>query len=148
MTPRSRMHATHGGRFLCSLTLVALVAGAWLVPSPATHAASTPEQTCLTGRSGALAKYAACHQKALAKFYAAKSFAKLRAASSKCEVKYAAVWPKLQAKASGSSSDTARFTDDGTTVTDNLTGLPWEKKTTANRECLPASCRLGYTPYT
>jgi hypothetical protein len=42
------------------------------------------------------------------------------------------VWPKLQAKASGTGStcDNPRFNDNGDgTVTDRLTGLQWEQKT-------------------
>ena len=48
----------------------------------------------------------------------------------KCRIKYAAVWPTLQAKFAGAGvmCDQARYLDNGTTVTDNLTGLEWEKK--------------------
>ncbi len=45
---------------------------------------------------------------------------------------YFSQWVKFQTKSSlaGSSCIGNRFTDNGTTVTDNLTGLQWEKKTT------------------
>ncbi len=45
---------------------------------------------------------------------------------------YFSQWKKFQTKSSlaGSSCVGNRFTDNGTTVTDNFTGLQWEKKTT------------------
>jgi len=114
--------------------LVTLVAGAPLATVSAAHAKQTSEQKCRNARYSAAARYSACQQKALEKFFARDNFAedniaKFQAASVKCRTKYAAVWPKLQAKAPGSTCDTTRFTDNGTTVTDNLTTLQWEKKT-------------------
>lgn len=111
------------------LMLAALVAGVLLVPARASHAAGTAEQICHKGRYSAWGQYSACQQKALAKLSVGGDFAKFQVAASKCRTKYTALWPKLQAKAPGSTCDTARFTDNGTTVTDNLTGLQWEKKT-------------------
>jgi hypothetical protein len=115
------------------LILATLVAGALLVPARATQAAGTPEQTCQKGRYSVGAQYSACQQKVLAKFFTGddsqKDYDKLAAAASKCRVKYTDAWPKLQAKAPGSTCDGPRFTDNGTTVTDHLTGLQWEKKT-------------------
>jgi len=50
----------------------------------------------------------------------------------RCRIRYTAVWPKLLKKYPGTSCDAARFVDNGDgTVTDNLTTLVWEKKTTA-----------------
>lgn len=92
--------------------------------------AGTLEQTCQKGRYDAAAKYSACQQKALAKLFAGGDDNKFLTAGEKCQTKYAAVWPKLQEKAPGSTCDTTRFTDNGTTVTDNLTALQWEKKPT------------------
>jgi len=115
-------------RSLPRFVLATLVAGTLLVPASATHAAGTPEQTCQQGLYRAAAQYSACQQKALAKFFGGGAYNKLQAATSKCRVKYTSTWPKLQAKAPGSTCDTTRFTDNGTTVTDNLTGLQWEKK--------------------
>jgi len=94
-------------------------------------AAGTPHQACAAARINAAAKYESCQAKAEAKFETAPDFDKLRAAASKCRVKYAGVWTKLQTKFAGSGTpcDQSRFTDNGTTVTDNLTGLQWEKKT-------------------
>ena len=50
---------------------------------------------------------------------------------SKCRIKYAGAWAKLQAKASGTgtSCDQPRFRVVDGTVKDNLTGLQWEQKT-------------------
>ncbi len=105
------------------------LAGAVLLTAPALHAATTPEQKCQKGRYDAGAKYAACQQKAMAKTFVSGDNGKFVILGAKCQTKYAAVWPKLQAKTPGSTCDTARYTDNGTTVTDNLTGLQWEKKT-------------------
>jgi hypothetical protein len=110
------------------LILATLVASASLVPARATQAAATPEQTCQKGRYSVGAQYSACQQKVLAKFFTGGDYEKLNAAASKCRVKYTSVWPKLREKTPGSSCDRPRFTDNGTTVTDNLTGLQWEKK--------------------
>ncbi len=94
--------------------------------------AATSEQQCQLGRYTAAAKYEACQQKALAKLYSGGATDVYDRASGKCSAKYAAVWTRLEAKAtgSGSSCDQPRFTDnaDGT-VTDRLTGLRWEQKT-------------------
>lgn len=106
-----------------------LAACALFLTSSAIHAAGTPEETCQKGRYAAAAKYSACQQKAMAKYFAGGDGTKFNVTSGKCQTKYAAIWPKLQAKAPGSACDTPRFTDDGTTVLDNLTGLRWEKKT-------------------
>jgi hypothetical protein len=59
------------------------------------------------------------------------NYAALQTTASRCRTKYVAVWAKLQARSSlaGSSCVGPRFTDNGPTVTDNWTGLQWEKKT-------------------
>jgi hypothetical protein len=116
-------------RSLPRFVLATLVAGALLVPASATHAAGTPEQVCQNGRYAAAAQYGACQQKALGKYLGGGDFDRYKAAIGKCQTKYAAVWPKLKAKTPTSTCDTGRFTDNGTTVTDNLTALEWEKKT-------------------
>jgi len=104
---------------------------ALLVGAGTAHAKQTPEQKCQKGRYDAAAKYTACQQKAAGAFYGGGGLVKFGAVVGKCTVKYAATWPKLQKKAAGTGAacDAARFVDDGTTVTDNLTGLQWEKKT-------------------
>lgn len=128
----SRIIRTSAARLFPRLILATLMAGTLLVPARATRAAGTPEQTCQKGRYSVAAQYSACQQKVLAKFFTGedsqKDYDKLAAAASKCRVKYTGAWPKLQAKAPGSTCDRPRFTDAGTTVTDNLTGLQWEKK--------------------
>jgi len=102
----------------------------------AAHAAASPEQKCQAERAKAAGAYAACEQQAVAKWYTSKfqepDAAKFWTAASKCRVKYASTWAKLQAKAAlaGSSCTAPRFVDNGnSTVSDNLTGLVWEQKT-------------------
>src|SRR5262245_25395496 len=94
-------------------------------------ATATPDGACMKGRHDALAKLDACTQKAAGQFAAAQDMTKLRAGMAKCLSKYAAVWPRLQAKTAGTGAlcDQDRFQDAGTIVVDNLTGLSWEKKT-------------------
>jgi len=111
-------------------TYVSMVLTCALVPAAApVRAAGTPEQACQNGRYAAAAKYDACEEKAMGRYYGGGllPFGSL----SKCRVKYTAAWAKLQAKAAGtgSSCDAARFSASGGTVTDNLTGLQWEQKT-------------------
>jgi hypothetical protein len=112
--------------------LVLLVATAALA-APALGARS-PDQLCQRGRYHAAAKYALCHQDVLGQFFAGAfpDDARFLGALSKCRVKYAESWTKLQTKTKGTGvpCDDARFEDDGVgTVTDRLTGLQWEKKT-------------------
>jgi Protein of unknown function (DUF1566) len=118
-------------RSLSPLVLGTLTVGALLVGARATHAGSAAER-CLQDRYKAAAKYAACQQLALSKFFGGGSFGQFQAGAGKCRDKYAAAWARLQAKAFGTGTmcDAARFADRGMTVTDHLTGLEWEKKTT------------------
>jgi len=108
-----------------TVATVALLAGAATV-----HARMTPDQKCEKGRYDAAAKYTACQHKAAAKLYGGAGFSKHLDALAKCVGTYAATWPKLQKKArdTDATCDAERFLDNGTTVTDNLTGLQWEKK--------------------
>ena len=92
-------------------------------------------QKCQQQRYYAAAKYAACQQKALGKYfktYFGGGNYNFDLANRKCTVKYAAAWTKLSAIGAAPCSG-SRFTvtDSGATVTDNLTGLVWEVKTTA-----------------
>ncbi len=107
--------------------LVAIVVFASAAPAHALDA----QQKCLAGRSKAKAAYDSCVEKVFAKVPGAtqiggKDFEKLL----KCVSKYDATWPKL-AKLSDSAScgGLERFQDNGETVTDRLTLLTWEKKT-------------------
>ena len=97
---------------------------------------ASPDAACLKGRLDAAARYASCHQSALSRFWgslqADADFTALEVRLGKCRVKYAAVWPKLQARAAGTgvTRDHARLQPNGDgTVTDRLTGLNWEQKT-------------------
>ena len=105
------------------LLVVAALAVAWI----GTVQAATDEQKCLAGRAKAKGKYVQCVEKWLAKGYGgggldAEKFGK-------CRIKYAGAFTKLQELA-GTPCALARWVDNGNgTVTDNLTGLVWEKKT-------------------
>ena len=122
-TPRTRRPT----RALSALAVAALLASV-----SAAQAAADPQQKCQKGRYDAAAKYAACQQKAAAKYYGGGGDVKYEKAYRKCRVTYAATWPKLRKKASGTGAtcDYPRFADNGDgTVTDRLTGLQWEKTT-------------------
>jgi hypothetical protein len=111
--------------FVCDALFVA-----GLVASAA-HAAATAEQACQAERAKAVGAYALCQQQTQAKLQTAPDY-DLLAGVSQCRVKCTRTWAKLQKKGTlaGSSCTAARFVDDGdATVTDNLTGLQWEKKT-------------------
>lgn len=101
--------------------------------SSAAYAAGTPEQQCQAGRYNAAGRYVFCEQRAQARYYGTTGvLSTFDAAASKCRVKYAATWRKLQREASGTGAtcDNMRFADRGDgTVFDLLTGLQWEKKT-------------------
>ena len=99
------------------LFLMALVV---LVAAPA-HA---DEDGCIAARYAAFGKYLGCEAKAAAKGPSDSAFLK-------CRQQYAAAWTKLGPKYPGTSCDGARFVDNGDgTITDKLTQLVWEKKTT------------------
>ena len=121
-----------------------LATSVFLLTAAAVHAAATPEQICLKGRYDAAAKYSACQTKTLTNFELSlldldqdiaeydAAWAKFETASGKCQKAYAEVWPKLRKKANNSVCDQNRFQDNGTSVTDWLTGLVWEKKTSGS----------------
>jgi hypothetical protein len=88
--------------------------------------AATAEEKCQSKRAKEAGKYQKCMQDWLSKVYKGSVTSSKRI---KCRTKYAAAWPKLQAL-TGTSCDAPRWVDNGDgTVTDNLTGLIWEKKT-------------------
>jgi hypothetical protein len=94
--------------------------------------AATAEQACQKARFTAAAKYAACEQKTAGSHFGGVDFPVFAAKVSKCRVRYALTWAKLQAKAvgNGSTCDQPRFVVGlFGTLTDNLTGLEWERKT-------------------
>lgn len=107
------------------LTVTACAALLWI----GTAQAGTDEQKCQAGRAKAKGKYEQCVEKWLSRGYGGGDFDQARL--SKCREKYAAAWTKLQGLSGSTTCILARFVDNGTTVTDNLTGLVWEKKTTA-----------------
>jgi hypothetical protein len=101
-----------------------LVVGSLFAVAGVLAAPPTPEQKCQSARFRAAVKYNACSQKPF--INPAISF------GSGCRQRYAATWVRLQSSAelAGTSCDAPRWVDNGDgTVTDNLTGLQWEKKT-------------------
>lgn len=103
-------------------SLVGLVAvGLSLAWSASAHA---DEAGCIAARYKAKGKYESCEAKAAAKGFDNAAFLK-------CRRKYAATWTKLGTKYPGTSCVGPRFVDNGLTITDKLTQLVWEKKTTS-----------------
>lgn len=96
---------------------------------------ATPEQQCQKGRYSAAAKYAQCQYKAFGTYLGSGDFMTFQAALSKCRGTYTNTWQALEKKAAGTGAtcDSARLIDNGNkTVTDKLTGLQWEQKTSVN----------------
>ena len=103
-----------------------LATAAFLLP---TNAARADQTACTAGLEKAAGAYASCQSKAKVTFLT--DWDKAQTAFAKCRVKYDAAWAKLVAKNVGTSCADPRFEDNGdSTVTDHLTGLVWEKKTT------------------
>jgi hypothetical protein len=116
--------------------------GLTVLTVPVVHAKLTPEQQCEKGRYHAAAKYAQCQDAAFGNDLGGafgsdpmSAFMAFNAALSKCRATYASAWTALEKKAAGTGAtcDSARFVAnlDGD-ITDNLTGLTWEKKTSFN----------------
>ena len=99
------------------------------VATTAVHATVSPEQNCQAARYKAAGTYAKCQAYANAQREKTIDFSIFQKKTSRCRDKYRATWARLQAKYPATSCAAPRFVDNGTTVTDNLTGLVWEKKT-------------------
>lgn len=101
-----------------------------------TLARAVDERSCLKAKYRARARDITCFEKAaLCKRYCNTDLVRDYEAFGKCTDRYLATWAREQAKAAGlgTSCDLPRFVDNGDgTVTDNLTGLQWEKKTNLN----------------
>lgn len=97
------------------------VAGAAVLFAASAYA---QEEECSSARYKAAGKYALCESKEAAKGFTDVALLK------KCVEKYVATWTKLGTRYPGTSCAGARFVDNGLTITDNLTQLVWEKKTT------------------
>ncbi len=125
------MHRSFSRTLLAATTATTVV----LLAASMVLAKVTPEQQCQKGRYGAAAKYAQCQYKSFSAFFAGGDFMTFQAALSKCRVKYTSTWTTLEKKAAGTGAtcDSARFVDNRNgTVTDKLTGLQWETKTSFN----------------
>jgi len=95
-------------------------------------AVQTPQQYCDAARITAWKVYQACVEGVVARDAKGIVFDEF-AAFARCRHTYFKTWSRFQAKASlaGSTCIGTRFTDNGNqTVTDNLSGLVWEKKNT------------------
>lgn len=96
-----------------------------------TAQAATDEEKCLAGRAKAAGKYIDCVQKWESKYYGGGAPSPDDAVLeklAKCRIKYAGAWDKLQGLGT-TCAVASRYTDNGNgTITDNLTGLVWEKK--------------------
>jgi hypothetical protein len=113
--------AEPSGEAMKAKTAMHLIATAFLL-TPMTSRAD--EASCVAKRFQAAGKYASCEAKAAANEFNDAGFLK-------CRHKLATTWEKLGTKNPGTSCDVARFADNGNTVTDNMTQLVWDKKTTA-----------------
>lgn len=144
------------GTFSRLVVLAFVMGGApWLAMGQG-WAKTTPEQRCQAGKDKAAGKYAACRANAEARLVTSGDTSKNAAALNKCATTFVTAWQKLEDKAAKAgapcpANDTTirdqtdaythrvaalvggnRFVDNGDgTVTDQQTGLQWEKKTTA-----------------
>src|SRR5262249_39410736 len=109
-----------------------LVIGMAMVLSAAGAAvAVNPGDTCVQDRYKAAAKYHNCEEREFSKFFVGAG-GNIDDKLGRCFLKYGDGWTKMQEKASGTGAwcDAPRLVDNGNgTVTDRLTGLQWEKKT-------------------
>lgn len=101
---------------------------------PAVAPTPTAQQECDYVRIKAWGKYVSCVDGAAAKVAASINF-DVNVAFAKCRHTYFRTWKAFQrrpwlGRLAGSICIGGQLTDNGTTVTDNLTGLTWEKKTT------------------
>jgi hypothetical protein len=111
------------GRPLLPMTIGLLLASGVATRASAAH---TLEEKCQAARMRAAGVYVACQQNALA---TVQTGGLLEAATSICRRRYTDKWANFQTRFPATSCAAARFVDNGDgTVTDNLTGLQWEKK--------------------
>ncbi len=111
-------------------TIVTIAACATLLWTGVARATPSAQQSCDNARIAAWAKYVSCVDAVVAKDAKGVSFDE-SSAFAKCRHAYFKTWDKFQTKAALATSTCVgdRFADSGTTETDNLTGLVWEKKT-------------------
>lgn len=118
-----------------SLSKLAFASAATLVVVGVALAATNGEK-CIDGRVKALTRYENCIQKLLAKAYLDPDIDQTK--FSKCRERYHSAFEKLQGL-SGTICAEPRWEDNGDqTVTDNLTGLIWEKKRNLDTAVNPA----------
>ncbi len=115
-----------------SLVSLGIAAGVALTLWSGVALAATDEEKCLAGRAKAKGKYEKCIEDNLGKYYgtASPDSTKFNEKLAKCRIKYDQAWTKLQGLTGSSTcGGVPRYVDNGDgTVTDNLSGLVWEKK--------------------
>ena len=108
-----------------------MLASSLLATAMPVHAGPTPAQQCQAGKSKAVGKYTACRLNAEAKLATSGDVTAYSRAISKCEAKFEAIWPVLEAKAVAKGGlcvtnvDLARIkgqVDHATTQTANFLG--------------------------
>lgn len=111
------------------------------------HATLTPQEACESARTKAAARYASCQLQAQSKY--PSDFGLAFKKVTKCRQRYARTWPKLQEKfaGTGTTCDQDRFTTGPATITDNLTGLEWERKTNIDDNLNPTDPHDGDNYY-
>jgi hypothetical protein len=108
----------------------------WAGTALATVIPPTPQQRCNSARITAWKVYTSCLDTVVARDYLHETYgAGTFVAYAKCRHTYFKKWAMFQTVPALATSTCrpvggARFTDNGMTVTDGLTGLVWEKKTT------------------
>jgi hypothetical protein len=109
--------------------MVTITACATLLWAGVTLAAPTAQQSCDAARLTARSKYVSCVEALVVKESKGIAFDPF-VPFARCRHNYFKNWTAFQTKASltGSTCRGSRFTDNGTSVTDNLTNLVWEKK--------------------
>lgn len=112
--------------------------GTWILTAVGTvHAAPTAQQRCDEARIKAWVKYVSCVDQVIAKDIKGVVFDESMAFA-KCRHTYFKTWTSFQSSAVLATSTCSlgigsRYTDNGDqTVTDNLSGLVWEKKDNAS----------------
>ena len=117
-----------GSKMVARIALGSLLVAGWIGTA---RAAATPQQKCDTARITAWKLYQSCVETKLASTAKGESF-DYYAAFARCRHTYFQKWAAFQLPRAGLATSTcigARFTDNGDqTVTDNLSGLVWEKK--------------------
>jgi hypothetical protein len=126
ITGRRKRGAVAGAIVLCAFSALT----ATLLCAGTAAAAGTAQQNCDKARLLAWGGYVECMEKAKGVFYGGGGSSATYRKFWQCRHRYVSKWTTLQTRIGlgGSTCSGSRFTNNGPTVTDNLTGLVWEKK--------------------